>query len=637
MIAMMALVLMLGACPSNAPAWASDAAAAFVDYSDSSQGPSGGEVGTQVGADTAVPRIVNGLTTQGRPTTAAILFGPARRALCTGVLIGCQTVLTAAHCVCANGRASTCGTPDPSNVAVYLQHGGIVGVAAIDVHPAYAFAEAGDLAVLTLAAPMWGVAPTPINATATPAVGTAGAIAGFGISGGPAGGGGLKREGAVVTAGCAGEVPEPAHVCWSFAEPIGSPGTDSNTCAGDSGGPLFVDLGAGEVVAGITSGGSAGNCMPPDVSFDANVFENRDFIESVAGADLASATCGPVSHVGDPDTAVVTVEFASLSRAEAGCRAHLRKRYASYVVRALTLARRCLDGVNAGLLSGPCPDAGTALALVEAREHLDPLRIERKCPAEVVAAIRTAAGCAGARDAAELAACLVAAADAVGATLLDVAYADAEPSGTLPAAEHRCQAGIATTLSRYVTTRLTVLAGCQARQDRGRVTSCPDGASASRLSPLARTVAPGIERRCSDALVAGLAGRDPFGGGCATAVTAADLAACATAEHDNAVATLLGVLQEVASSDRASVTVPGGSERLRVTLNGVEAGANDIDLYIRLGTPPSPTDFDARSSASGVFEAIEMTQPAAGTWHVLVHTFSGRSVPFQLTITTLQP
>jgi hypothetical protein len=595
------------------------------------------EINGPVAVDGAVPRIVNGVTTQARPTTAAILFGSARRALCSGTLIGCQTVLTAAHCVCADDTASTCGTPDPSDVAVYLQHGGIVGVAAIDVHPAYAFAEASDVAVLTLVAPVWGIVPTPINTTATPGAGATGTIAGFGISGGRAGGSGLKREGVVTTTSCAAEVPEPAHVCWSFAEPIGPPGTDSNTCSGDSGGPLFVDLGAGEVLAGVTSGGSAGNCLPPDLSYDANVFENRDFIQSIGGSDLANATCGPLSHVGDPETAVVTVEYASLDRAAVTCRSYLRRRSASYLVRALALSRKCLDGVNSGLLAGPCPDAATALALATARGQLDPLRMARKCPAEVVPGIRAAAGCASARDAADLAACLVTGVDAAVATLVDVEYADASPSGSLPAAEHQCQAGIATILSRYVKTRLKVVTGCQARQDGGRVTSCPDGGSAMRLSILAGTVAPGIERRCSDTLLAGLAGRDPFGGGCATAVTADDLAACATAAHDAAVATLLGLLEDAAPTDRASVTVPNGSERLRVTLNGVEAGANDIDLYLKLGSPPSPTDFDARSDAAGVFEAIELAQPAAGTWHALVHTYAGGSVPFQLTITTLEP
>ncbi len=135
----------------------------------------------------------------------------------------------------------------------------------------------------------------------------------------------------------------------------------------------------------------------------------------------------------------------------------------------------------------------------------------------------------------------------------------------------------------------------------------------------------------------GLGQGDPFGGTCAAVATTADLAACATAEHDATVTALLGVLANAQAIDRTSATVASETERLRVTLNGVDAGVNDLDLYVKLGAPPSTTDFDVRSAAVGVFEAIEVTEPAAGTWHVLVHTYAGSNVPFQLTITTFQP
>ncbi len=438
-----------------------------------------GELQAASATGIAVARIVNGIATQGEPTTGALLFGPARRALCSGTLIGCQTFLTAAHCVCANGDASMCGTLDPASFRVYLQHGGIVDVAAVAVHPAYEFGVASDIAALALAAPVWGIAPTPINTATTPEVGTTATIAGFGISGGRTDDGGLKRDGAVTTATCAAAAPEPAHVCWSFAAPVGPPGTDSNTCTADSGGPLFVDVGAGEVVAGVTSGGSAIDCLPPDLSYDTNVFENRDFIQSVGGTDLSSVTCGSISHVGEPDTVVVALEAANLTRTETICRTYLRKRYSSYVIRALRHLGKCLDRVNRGAVAGPCPDASTALALARALGRVDPLRIDKKCPAEIVPSIRAGAGCAGARDAADLAACIVAAADAAVGALLDVEYAQAEPFGALPTEEaQRCQAGIAATLSGYATTRSKVLTDCQAKQDDGKVASCPDATAA---------------------------------------------------------------------------------------------------------------------------------------------------------------
>ena len=76
-----------------------------------------------------------------------------------------------------------------------------------------------------------------------------------------------------------------------------------------------------------------------------------------------------------------------------------------------------------------------------------------------------------------------------------------------------------------------------------------------------------------------------------------------------------------------------------MTLNAVDPfdGSNDLDVFLKLGAPPSPTDFDLSSTNAGVFEAIESISPAAGTWHVLVETFAGVNVGFQLTATTFEP
>ncbi len=64
-------------------------------------------------------RIVNGTLTGAYPTTGALLLGasPATATLnCSGVMIGCSTFLTAAHCVCP-GTRNGCQPPtdpDPS-------------------------------------------------------------------------------------------------------------------------------------------------------------------------------------------------------------------------------------------------------------------------------------------------------------------------------------------------------------------------------------------------------------------------------------------------------------------------------------------------------------------------------------------
>src|SRR2546430_15565762 len=84
------------------------------------------------GADAVEPRIVNGVPTQQRPTTGVLLLRNASFSsffgICSGTLIGCQHFVTAGHCVCNGGDFATCGTPNPADFAVYLQHVGLLAV-----------------------------------------------------------------------------------------------------------------------------------------------------------------------------------------------------------------------------------------------------------------------------------------------------------------------------------------------------------------------------------------------------------------------------------------------------------------------------------------------------------------------------
>jgi hypothetical protein len=244
------------------------------------------------------PRIVNGLVTAQYPTVGALLDNgnfDLGSLYCSGTLIGCSTFLTAGHCVE--------GDLDPQHYAVFLQHAGFFSVAAVALHPSFGF-PIGDVAVLTLATPVTGIAPTPIDTTGVPAFGSPGIIAGFGRTGGSNIDYGLKRVGAVTTVSCTTGISNTTSVCWDFLAPLGPAGTDSSTCNGDSGGPLFVDFGAGDTVAGVTSGGNQADCLPDDLSFDANVFFYRAFIQGVGGADLANTSCGTIPQVGAADTSV---------------------------------------------------------------------------------------------------------------------------------------------------------------------------------------------------------------------------------------------------------------------------------------------------------------------------------------------
>jgi hypothetical protein len=259
---------------------------------------------------TVNPRIVNGVLTDDFPAVGALLRGSdaeSASAWCSGTLIGCSTFLTAGHCI--EGRT-------PGEFFVYLPNAGVFPVASIALHPSYNY-PAADVGVLKLATPVTGVGPTAIETDSAPPFGTPGVLVGYGRSGDPLFDYGLKRSGDVVTASCT-TIPAPGSnttsVCWDFTAPIGPPGSNSNTCNADSGGPLLVDLGPGRRVAGTTSGGSSASCNPTDHSYDANVFTYRSFIQAQGGADLANTSCGGGPQVGDPGTTVVALD-GSLSNA----------------------------------------------------------------------------------------------------------------------------------------------------------------------------------------------------------------------------------------------------------------------------------------------------------------------------------
>lgn len=577
--------------------------------------------------------IVNGVATQSRPTTGALLAasGSNYAQICSGTLIGCRTFLTAAHCVCPGDGFCL---PTPNDFSVYLQHAGVLDVDAVDVHPSYQFSVTNDIAVITLSNPVEGIVPTPINTTGDPPHGTPGVIAGFGIIDGFSGQAGILREGQVTTASCA-FAPEPAHVCWDYTSPIGAPGLDSNTCSGDSGGPLFADLGGDEVIVGVTSGGSAFDCRPQDSSFDVNVFRNVAFIQSVGGADLLSTSCGSISQIGDVATTIITSSASPLGKDVRKCRREIRNQYRKYTAIALKAEAACIDGVGKGSGAGPCPDA-TALAKInKARVHVDPARIGRKCLTGVTPEIGASGDCTGASSAADLANCIVAAGDAATASMLSVSYADDAPAG--PIAVASCQRAISKAMVKYQKASLKAFNKCEDTLDSAKVGGCPDDKTTSSLVKLAEKATFTIASTCSDDEIASLDAAGGFGATCAGSLTTAGLSACELTEYDGTSSDLLALLDHALPSGLLAFTVPTGSDRFRATVNGIEEGGNDLDLFVRFGAPATASVYDASSVNGGVFDGLEITSPAAGTWHLFVDEFSGHDIAAQITVTIFSP
>ncbi len=587
------------------------------------------------------PRIVNGLETQSHPTVGALLWKPAPGVyyeLCSGTLIGCSTFLTAAHCVCDGNTFGQCGTPDPSSFAVYLQNVGIVDVAQVGVNPSFAFSSRGDVSVLRLASATTGVRPTKVNTIRRPSYGTLAEIVGYGLTRGFGSDAGLLRRGEVLTAPCANVDPS-QHVCWDFVSPLSAPGFDSNTCNGDSGGPMFADLGDGERVVGITSGGEATSCLPNDSSFDADVYVNHPFIEAAAGADLDPTACGAMPQVGDAGTTVETYSVRDLGKDARDCRKAATSAYSSWVLAASSAMRSCIDGVSTGRRVGPCPDAIALAAAEAARAKIPSGAFTSRCSDGIVRTIDASGACDGVTDRAGLANCIGSAGLSAALRTVDLLYADS--TGAAPVADAgalACQGGIARAGSMLLEALLKADAKCQGQEDTGRVAACPDEKTTGAADKARARAASQIAKACTDADVALLRSTSTFGGACSGATDVASLVECEFAGIRAIADELHLLIQSQTMHLDLPFQVPAGTSRLRVTLNGIEKSGNDLDLFVRNGSPATGSVHDASSTANGMFEGIEILSPASGTWYAHVDRISGPTrIPYQLTITRFGP
>ncbi len=83
-----------------------------------------------------------------------------------------------------------------------------------------------------------------------------------------------------------------------------------------------------------------------------------------------------------------------------------------------------------------------------------------------------------------------------------------------------------------------------------------------------------------------------------------------------------GLLGSAGSELFYAITVPSGQDELEIRISG---GSGDCDLYVRLGSEPTTTDYDYRPYKVGNDETVTIPSPTAGTWYVMLRGYSAYS------------
>ncbi|CAM4253700.1 collagenase [Pseudoalteromonas maricaloris] len=68
-----------------------------------------------------------------------------------------------------------------------------------------------------------------------------------------------------------------------------------------------------------------------------------------------------------------------------------------------------------------------------------------------------------------------------------------------------------------------------------------------------------------------------------------------------------------------SIDVAAGTDKLVISTSG---GTGDADLYLKLGSAPTFSEYDCRPYQSGNEEVCEITTPAAGTYYIMLHGYN---------------
>jgi endonuclease G len=204
-------------------------------------------------------RVVGGdlVPTGGFPSCCCV--GTATDWLCSGVVIGPDVVLTAAHCGASISRVMVGG----NQVKPWLDVGArVVSVRRVIVHPSYRGApyHENDITVLILAASA-NVPPAPLATVEQLRASQEVKVVGFGYNDPQRPlGFGTKRQVSVPLLPIKlspdddlGQLPAELGFHEDYELVAGRKGLGRDSCNGDSGGPVYVSSEAGFALAGLTS------------------------------------------------------------------------------------------------------------------------------------------------------------------------------------------------------------------------------------------------------------------------------------------------------------------------------------------------------------------------------------------------
>ncbi len=208
---------------------------------------------TTVYAGTA-PVVGGSIVPSGKWPDAVAVIGT--KGTCTGTLIAPTVVITAGHCAEIEAQQVIANTTD------YANNGGThANIKSVTAYPDWE--DTYDVSVIVLATPITGIAPRAVGTACTFSAFAAASqvhLVGFGLTTEAGSGGNTKLHEAMASVrdpDCSKEIGCAPAIAPGGEFVAGGDGTDS--CFGDSGGPVYLDTAFGQVLIGAVSRGVDGS------------------------------------------------------------------------------------------------------------------------------------------------------------------------------------------------------------------------------------------------------------------------------------------------------------------------------------------------------------------------------------------